>query len=109
MKLPRLDPQRDSSKGIRNPVVSLATNKEKEDPFEKLFAMDHDDLIEEELKKWVHPPMSHHSTLVKIGTNGTDGNDDDDKNDDDSDDLASSSSDESMEDDMLLSIPTLAY
>lgn len=104
----RLDPQIDSSKGNRNPVGSLATNIEMEDQFEKLFAMDHDDLIEEVLKQRVHLPMSHHSTSVKTGTNETDGDDGNDGNDDD-DDLASSSSDESMQDDMLLNIPTLAY
>ena len=110
--VPRLDPQMNSLQGNRNPVSSRATNKEMDDPFEKLFAMDHDDLIEEELKKWVHLPMSHHSTSVKTGTNETNGDDDDDDDgddDDDDDDLASSSSDESMEDDMLLNIPTLAY
>jgi len=111
--VPRLDPQIDSSKG--NPVGLRLTNMEiemeMEDPFEKLFAMDHDDLMEEELKNRVHLPMPHYSTPVKTGTNGTDctddGNDDDD--DDNDNDLDSSSSDESMQDDMLLNIPTLAY
>ena len=65
------------------------------DPFEELLAMDHDDLIEEELKKRAKDFMPNEFALVKVGYREFDD--------------TSSSSDDSMQDDLMLDIPTLAY
>lgn len=88
METPPMETQLPSSKN--NPMGPIIN-----DPFEKLLAMDHDELIEEVLKERAEQSMSNESALVEVSYRETDDN--------------SSSSEDSMQDDLLQAISNLAY